>query len=313
MRRHLRSLGRIFETGVINFIRNIGLSVAAMSVMFVTLTIVLLSFVANVAFTNTIAQITNQIGISVFLKDSDTPAQTNTLLAEVKRLPNVKSIQYLNKTQALAQYEQQNTANKQLANAVDVLSNPIPATIIINPVNLNKIQDIKNFLVEPNVAALQSDSPTYSGEREVAINKITHATNILREVGILSIVIFTIISVLIIFNTIQMAIFNRRDEIKIMRLLGASTAYIRGPFVVESALYGLFSGTLSTFIIYGAFKGASSSLQASSLGLLNISYAANYFDNHFLLSLAAMVMLGILLGAGSSFIATIRYLKFKTK
>jgi len=313
MTRHIRTFWRIIETGIVNFMRNLGLAVAAMSVMFVTLTIVLVSFVVNVAFTNTIAQITNQIGISVFLNDVDTQAQTATLIHEIKQLPNVKTVQYLSKAQALAQYEQQNSGNQQLQTAIDYTSNPLPATIIIEPDNLNQIQDIKNFLVEPSISALQSDAPTYSGEREVAINKITHATDVLREIGILSIIIFTLISILIIFNTIQMSIFNRRDEITIMRLLGASTAYIRGPFIVESAIYGFFSGIISTFIIYGAFKGASNSLGATSLGILNINYAATYFDDHFLTYLGAMVGLGILLGAGSSFIATIRYLKFKTK
>jgi cell division transport system permease protein len=313
MKPHLITFWRIIHSGIVDFMRNIGLAVAAMAVMVVTLTIVLFSIITNATFTNTIAQITNKIDISVFLKDSDTAAQTTQFIAQLKKLPNVKSVQYLSKAQALAQYEQQNSANLLLLNAINETSNPLPATVLIKPVDLNKIQDIKNFLTKPQNLTLQSDATNYSGDREAVINKITHATNVLREIGVFAILTFTVICALIIFNTIQMAIFNRRDEITIMRLLGASTSYIRGPFVVESAVYGMLSAFASVFIIYGAFQAASNALQASSLGLLDIAYANSFFDNHFLLLLAIQLMLGIVLGVVSSIIATRRYLKFKTK
>jgi cell division transport system permease protein len=189
----------------------------------------------------------------------------------------------------------------------------LPATILIKPVDLNRIQDIKTFLTQPAVANLQSDQPSYSGDREVAINKITHATDVLREIGVFTVIIFAVICALIIFNTIQMAIFNRRDEITIMRLLGASTGFIRGPFIVESAIYGLLSAVFSVLIINSAFVASSSALQASSLGLLDIGYANSYFDQHFFTLLTVQLLVGIVIGTVSSMIATRRYLRFKTK
>lgn len=313
MRRSVITLGRIIHTGMVNFARNLSLAIAAMAVMVVTLTIVLFSIITNATFTNTIAQITNKIDISVFLSDSDTPAQVNQLISELKALPNVKGITYLTKAEALAQYESENSGNQQLLQAIDETNNPLPATILIKPLNLNRIQDIKNFLTKSNIATLQSDQPSYSGEREVAINKITHATDILREIGIITVIVFTIICALIIFNTIQMAIFNRRDEITIMRLLGASTNYIRGPFVVESIIYGILSAVISVLIINSTFVAASNALQASSLGLLDINYANDYFDQHFFELLTTQLMVGIVIGAASAVIATHRYLRFKTK
>ena len=292
--------------------RNVTLAVAAIAVMVVTLTIVLFSLITNATFENTIAQITNKIDISVFLQDADTPAQTNQLIAQLKKLPNVKSVSYLNKAAALRQYEQQNVGNQQLLAAINTTSNPLPATILIKPVDLNKIQDIKNFLTTPKVAALQSDQPSYSGDRKQAIDKITHATDVLRKIGVVTVAVFTVICALIIFNTIQMAIFNRRDDINIMRLLGASTGYIRGPFIVESVIYGLLSAVFSVLIVNSAFLASSNALQASSLGLLDINYANQYFDTHFWQFLIIQLMLGIVLGATSSTIATRRYLKFKT-
>lgn len=286
---------------------------AAIAVMVVTLTIILFSLITNATFTNTIAQITDKIDVSVYLKDSTTPAQTTALIGQLKALPNVKSVEYLSKQQALIKYQQDNQGNQDLLRAITEASNPLPATIHIKPVDLNKIQDIKDFLTKPSVAALQSDPPSYSGSRKTAIDNITHATNVLREIGVVTVIVFSVISALIIFNTIQMAIFNRRDEIKIMRLLGASTWYIRGPFVVESAIYGILSAVISVLIINSAFVAASSALQASSLGLLDINYANNYFEQHFLWFLTVQLLIGIILGTVSSMIATRRYLKFKTK
>jgi cell division transport system permease protein len=296
-----------------NFIRNASLAIAAMAVMVVTLTIVLFSLITNAAFSNTIAQITSKIDISVYLSDSDTTAQTDTLLAELKSLPNVKSVQYQSKAQVLANYEAQNANNQQLVTAVQETDNPLPATILIRPINLNYIQGIKSFLTKPSIATLQSNAPSYSGDRETAINKITRATDVLREIGVVTVAVFAVISALIIFNTIQMAIFNRRDELQIMRLLGASTWYIRGPFIVESTIYGIMSAIFSVAIINAGFIASSNALQASSLGILDINYANNYFDKHFWELLTIQLSVGIVIGAASSKISTQRYLRFNIK
>lgn len=313
MQRRLITFWRVVHTGTVNFIRNISLAVAAMAVMVVTLTIVLFSVVTNATFVHTIAQITDKIDISVFLSDSDTPAQTQQLIKQIKHLPNVKSVTYLDKSAALREYQKQNAGNAQLLTAINETTNPLPATILVKPVDLNKIQDIKDFLTKPKVAALQSDQPSYSGDRKEAIDKITHATDVLRKIGVITVAVFALICALIIFNTIQMAIFNRRNEITIMRLLGASTWYIRGPFIVESSIYGVLSAVFSVLIVNAAFLAASGALQASSLGLLDIDYASQWFGSHFIILLTMQLMLGIVLGAVSSTIATRRYLKFKTK
>jgi cell division transport system permease protein len=313
MKRKLVTFRRIIATGAVNFVRNAWLAVAAMAVMVVTLTIVLFSLITNATFTNTIRQITNKIDISVYLKDSTTGMQTNDLMGQLRKLPNVQSVNFVSKEQALQKYLQDNSKDQTLASAVSETDNPLPATIQIKPKDLNKLNDIKAFLSKNNVAALQSDQPSYSGDRKEAIDKITHATNILQRAGIATVLVIAIISVLIIFNTIQMAIFNRRDELTIMRLLGASTWYIRGPFVVESIIYGIISALVSILIIHSMFVAAHSALEATSLGLLDINYSAQYFSSHFWQLLVMQLLVGILIGAASSTVATQRYLKFKIR
>ncbi len=312
-KRKIITFWRVIRTGAINFIRNISLAIAAMAIMVVTLTIVLFSLIINSTFSHTINQITSKIDISVYLNDNVNKAATNKLVAQIKALPNVASVDYLSKAQVLKQYEQQNASNLQLIEAVSETNNPLPATIIIKPVNLNDLNSIKNFLDKPSIVKLESAPTSYSGQEKQAIDRITHATNVLREIGFVAVIIFAVVSVLIIFNTIQMAIFNRRDEIHIMRLLGAGTGYIRGPFIVESIIYGMLAALISILIVNSAFQASSNALQASSLGLLDINYAKNFFYNDFLNLLTAQVGLGIVIGAVSSLIATRRYLKFKTR
>ena len=312
MGRRITTFGRVIHTGFLYFIRNAWLAIAAMAIMVITLSIILFSIIVNATFSNTVAQITSKIDISVYLKDSTTQSQTNEFLAGIRKQPNVQSVTYLDKAAALQAFMQQNAGNTQLLQAVNETDNPLPATIKIKPIDLNKIDDIRTYVTQPKWQALQSDPVSDNGERRATIDKITHATNIVREAGIIAVAVLALISVLIIFNTIQMAIFNRRDELQIMRLLGATTWYIRGPFVIETIIYGVLSAIISILLINALFITASSSLQATSFGLLDIGYSQDYFQKYYWQLLSMQLVLGILIGAVSSIIATRRYLKFKT-
>ncbi len=304
--------GRIIRAGLQNFVRNATLAIAAMAVMVITLTIVLFSIIANATFANTIKQITDKIDVSVYLKDEVTTAQKDKLINDIKKIDNVREVNYLSKDQALEKYKQQNQGNLDLLLAISQTDNPLPASLQIKPKDTNKIQEIKNYLEKSEVKALQSDQPSYSGDRKEAIDKIAKATKFFREAGVAGVIVFAAVSMLIIFNTIRMAIFNRRDELTIMRLLGASTWFIRGPFVVETVLYGVVSAIISVTLVNILFSVSAAAFDASSLGLLDIKYANDYLGNHFWLILLTQLLIGILIGAVSSVVATRRYLKFKT-
>ena len=303
------TLERIIKNGFINFGRNVWLAIAAIAMMTITLTILLFAIIANTTFNHTIADLNSHIDVVEYLKDSVTSQQRDKQLNELKSLPNVKSVSYTSKSDALKTYEAQNANNPTLLAAISETDNPLPASITIKPVDPDKLQDIQNFLDKPDQKALQSDPTSYSGDRKAAIDKITSATHFFQQAGVVGIIVFIIISMLIIFNTIRMAIFNRRDELIIMRLLGASTAFIRGPFVVETMLYGAVAASISLIIVWSLFRVASSTLQASSLGLLDIGYSSRYFSQHLFSILTIQIAVGILIGAASSGIATRRYLK----
>jgi cell division transport system permease protein len=303
--------GRILKSGALNFVRNAWLSVAAMAVMVVTLSIVLFSFIANATFSHTIQDIRDRIDVSVFLVDTITTEQREELIRQLDGIENVREIQYVSKEQALADYVELNKDNVDLQLAISQTDNPLPASLRIKLVNPDIIDELRAFLDKPEIKELQSDETSYSGDRKVAIDKIAKATTFIRQAGIIGVIIFAAISVLIIFNTIQMAIFNRRDELSIMRLLGASRAYIRGPFLVESLLVGVFAALISVGLCKAIFSVASGTLGASSFGLLDITYSSRYFSDYFWPIIGTQIGLGILIGVTSSFIATQRYLSLK--
>jgi cell division transport system permease protein len=303
---------RIVKTGLVNFARNLTLAIAAIAVMVITLTIILFSVITSATFNNTIQQITDRIDISVYLKDDVTVERREELVNQFEDLDNVKSIEFVSKDQALEDYKAANQDKPDLLAAISQTDNPLPASLRIKPKDPNKIEEIRTFIESPDIKALQSDATSYSGERKDAIDNITSATRFFQTAGLIGVIVFALVSMLIIFNTIRMAIFNRRDELQIMRLLGASTWFIRGPFVVETVAYGIIASIVSVALCHFLFVVSSTALGASSFGLLDIDYASRYFSDNFLLILTAQMAIGILIGAASSIIATQRYLKFKT-
>lgn len=303
------TLWRIIKGGFSNFVRNAWLSIAAMAVMVVTLSIVLFSFISNQTFSHTIEEIRSRIDVSVYLKDDITEDQRRDLTQKIEALDNVKTVQYVSKEEALQSFVDANSQNIELQLAIVQADNKIPASLRVNLYNPDIIDELKTFLDQPDIKDLQSDETSYSGDRKEAIDKISKATTFIRQAGIAGVIIFAAISSLIIFNTIQMAIFNRRDELSIMKLLGASRGYIRGPFLVESMLIGIFAALISVALCKGVFTIASGTLDASTFGLLDISYSEVYFNQHFWLILVAQLTLGITIGVASSYLATFKYLR----
>jgi len=300
---------RIVKNGIIGFGRNIWLAIAAIAMMGVTLTILLFAIITNATFSHTISDLTDHIDVSVYLKDSVTPTKRDKLVQDLKKLENVESITYVSKEEALKKYEKENVNNPLLLSAISQTDNPLSAELHVKPKNPNELGSIKEFLDKPDILALQSDPTSYSGDRKAAIDKITKATHFIQQAGIVGIAVFILISMLIIFNTIRMTIFNRRDELVIMRLLGASPGYIRGRFIVETMLYGAVAAAISLAICGALFAIASQTLEASSLGLLDISYSSEYFTDNLWIILTVQILVGIMIGAASSAIATRRYLK----
>ena len=145
MGRKLITLSRILKAGLVNFIRNAWLAVAAIAIMVITLTIVLFSVIANATFANTVKQITDRIDISVYLIDDITDQKRYDLITQLKKLPEVKNVEYVSKDDALKRYRKQNENNLDLLMAISQTDNPLPASLQIKPTDPNNIEPIRKF------------------------------------------------------------------------------------------------------------------------------------------------------------------------
>jgi cell division transport system permease protein len=296
---------RILHAGGRNFMRNLWLSTAATAVMTVTLTIVVISFISNSALTSTIKGVTDKIDISIYLRDDITPSQLQAFKADLASDTNVASISYKSKTDALAEYRKQNASDAKLLQAISETDNPLPASLQIKAKDPKKLSGIATIVAKPDNKALQSDPPSYSGDRKATIDKIVRFSNFFKTTGLVASIIFVVISTLIIFNTIRMAIFTRRDEIEIMKLVGATKWFIRGPFLFEAALYGIIAAAIASTLAYLLLLGGGPKLGS----YIDVQSTITFFQHYPLLVIAVEVFIGICIGAFSSLLAMSRYLK----
>ena len=298
------TLGRVVKAGLRNFMRNAWLSTAATAVMTVTLTILLSSFIANNALNATIKGIVKKIDVSIYIKDGTTEQQAQSIQQRLEKAENVASVKYVSKKEALERYREQNKNNQKLLEAVTEEDNPLPASMEVkakDPKNLQPITDAVNSKeVKPYVSEF-----SYEGDRKATIDKIIRASNFIKTAGLVASLIFTIISVLIIFNTIRMAIFTRREEIEIMKLVGATGWFIRGPFLFEAALYGIIAAGLAVAMCYSLLLAGGPKLST----YIDVDAIINLFKDKPLLIVGSELLIGVIIGSVSSLLAMARYLK----
>ncbi len=301
------TLWRIIQSGMRNFLRNAWLSTAATAVMTVTLSIVLFSFASNSALTDTIKAIEGKIDISVFLSDSVTLDQAKQLQSRVRSLDNVQSVKYVSKADALNIFRQQHAGDKTILQGVDEADNFLPASFQIKAHDPKQLGPIVSFFGRPDVKPmLAATNPiSYSGDKKLAIDRIVRASNFLKTTGLGASVLFVTISVLIIFNTIRMAIYTRRSEIEIMKLVGATNWFIRGPFLVEASLYGMIAAVIAVMLGYSLLPLAPALTNYAPY----VASTIDFFKNYPGLIVSTELAIGVLIGASSSLLAMIRYLK----
>ncbi len=309
----LITLIRIIKTGIRNFVRNAWLSTAATVVMTVTLSLVAVSYIANAALTSAIEGVVNKIDISIFLDDANSKEQNEAFRTKLEHAENVKSVRFLTKADALKEYRK-NPDNPKLPDTVTETDNPLPASFQIKAEDPNKIDGIitvaklKEFepLLAKDKEGSREKAISYSGERKATIDKIISTSNFLRVSGIIASLIFVVISTLIIFNTIRMAIFTRREEIEIMKLVGATSWFIRGPFIFEAILYGVIAAILALIFLYTVVLAGAPRISSY---IPEIDAIIAYMKSHVAVVALIELAIGVAIGALSSLVALKRYLK----
>lgn len=299
---------RIFTYGLRNFSRNTWLTTAAAAVMTITLLIISTTLIARMVFADTIQQIRQKIDIAVFLKDDVTDDDLQRFVNQIKRVPIVTSVEYVSKEQARQNFQQQNKTELTQLEALAQLNgtNPLPASLKIKVKDPNKIDDVNKVIYSDQNKPLLGQQPSNANAQKEAINHIAVVTQFLETAGVVSAIIFVIISILIIFNTIRMAIFNRRDEIEIMKLIGAEKYFIRGPFIVEASLYGVLAALVSIGIVYALLLTKANDLAQQDIVVDN---TLHLFKQWPVVIVLGQMLAGAAIGVFSSLLAMRRYLK----
>jgi cell division transport system permease protein len=300
-------LWRILTAGTKNFLRNAWLSTAATAVMTVTLTIIVVSFISNSALTDTVKSVTDKIVLSVYLKETDTPAQSDLIRTRLEATGNVQQTTFITKDEALAKFKEKNKSNPLQLQAIELTGNTLPASYEVHLIDRNKLDDVIKVASQPEIRPLLDDKNpvSISGSRRDAIQNIIRGSNFVIRLGLVASLIFLIISTLIIFNTIRMAIFTRRDEIEIMKLVGATKWFIRGPFLFEATLYGIVGAFIATALAYTLLLGSGPKLS----NYIDVQSTIAFFTSYPFLIIGAEIFIGMCIGIFSSLLAMSRYLK----
>ena len=300
---------RMCRYGVNNFTRNAWLTIAATAVMTITLFVVFVSVVSQNVMSNTLQTVRESVSMSIYLKNATTQQEANKVVAEVKKLSSVTDVTVQTPEQAREAFIQDNKTDNSTLDAVKEATNKFPWTLKIQVVDINNTSQLA-ALVKDNAivkAAVDPDrDPSFAGQRREAIEKSAGTAAFAQQVGIIVSVVFVAISTLIIFNTIRMAIFNRREEIQMMKLIGAERSFIRGPFIVEAVVYGFFAAILASCIGFALFIFAKPALENAGVAVTQTESLLTIYAGFVLLG---MILVGAIIGIISSLLATRRYLK----
>ena len=303
------NIKRIIRGGFINFTRNAFVSLSAILIMTITL-FTIGSVVFIMAGLNTsLAEIRNKVDISVYFMPAASEADIMSVKKSLEALPSVGNVAYLSKDEALEAFKTRHEGDQLTLQALEELGdNPLGAVLNIQAKDPSHYETIATFLKEDSVLSNESssliDRINYF-DNKIAIDRLSKIIDAAARLGFGFSMLLVIVSVIIAFNTIRLAIFISREEISVMRLVGASNKYVRGPFVISGVIYGLLSGLITLAVFYPITRVIGLSTASFFSGLNFFTYYTSHFGEFFLLIVGS----GIVVGAISSYLAVRRYLK----
>lgn len=313
-KRHVvRERARIVKYGTKGFGRNIWLSTAATVVMAITLIILFVTVVASVILTNTADLMKDKIDITIYFKPNTTKEALGELSEAISADANVKSVETSTSEEEYAKFLEENGESDEILNILDddmtkMMIAKMQATMRIKVHDVDNLDSIRDMVDNSELFRNYTDkekAPTYDVNR-AEIATINSWARIARTGGVILAAVFLVISILIIFSTIRMAIFSRREEIYMMKLVGADKSFIRGPFLIEAEICGVIAGTVAGVVSFCGFKVMSPKL--ASYGI-NVDSINNVLDsNQLILVFLAFIVMGMVIGRISARLAVSKYL-----
>lgn len=300
------ALYRLIKYGFQTFWRQKLLTVATLVVIVLALLLFQGLILTGVFLSAALTSIEDKIDISVFFTNNTPEDEVLRVKREVEELEEVKEVEYISKEAALEIFQATHQDDEDFAQAIELLGfNPLSPSLNIraeNPEEYPVIQAYVESIVSPDVI----EKITFKDPRtRDAIENLSLIIRVSRQVGVLTAIFLTTVAILVSFNTIFLGIYSNRDEISIMRLVGASNLYVRGPFIVIGILYGVIAAVLSMAITAPIILLSS---DVAGLFVPGLSLS-NYFTTNFIQLLLYNLAFGVGIGVISSFIAIRRYLK----
>ncbi len=301
---------RVSKSGFVSFWRNGSVSLAAVLIMTVTLLVIGSLLLLSALLTSTLTSIKDKVDINVYFVQNANESDILDLQKTLQHLPEVATVSYVTRDQALQDFRARHQNDQLTLQALDELSdNPLGAIVNIKAKDPSQYEGITQFLqskaVNPTDGSSIIDKINYAQNKN-AIDAISRIIKSAEKLGLILIIFFALVAILITFNTVRLAIYSAREEISVMRLVGASSMFIRMPFVVVGLMYGLVSGLITVLLFYPISYWLGPTTYSLGTGLNLFTYYLSNFGQFFVI----IVGTGLVLGAISSFLAVKKYLKF---
>lgn len=275
--------------------------------MLVTLSVASLLLLSRTVLNVAIENLENKVDITVFFNLSANEDTILELKREVDAIEGVASSEYISATQALVNFRERHKDDELTLQALDELgSNPLGAMLNISAKDPDQYSVIAEALGDSGAlsqSSLSSINKINYYQNQQVIERLVSITNSSRTLGTVLLIVLTIISVIITLNTIRLTIYSSRQEISVMRLVGAGTKYVRGPFIVEGILYGLVASVITMIALFPITLWFGEKMSVFFGVNLHTYYLSNFFQFFIIL-----LVIGIVLGTVSSIIAVRRYL-----
>lgn len=303
----MRSLGYFFKESLQGFTRNLSTALGSIITIFLSLLIIGVFLVGASIIGNLVTSIENEVSITAYVADDAEQSDIDSLVAAIRKMDGVASVSFTTKEQALEDFRNSMTGNPDIIDQLDG-QNPLPASVDIELSDPQMVEQVAAQIEANSTFRSICDEPDDPADSlkygQQTVDKLFSLTNYVRYIGVALIALLIFIALVFINNTIRLAILARRKEIAIMRLVGASNGFIRGPFLMEGALHAIIGSVLAVGVLQLLRMFAVPQLQ-DALSFLSFDVASTTY----LAIYASLVAAGLLIGLLGSAFAMRRYLK----
>lgn len=288
------------------FARNLSTTLGSIITIFLSLFVIGVFLVGAAVIENVVSSVESEVTITAYLSDDVSDSQVSSLTSEIKGIDGVSGVSYVSKDQALENFRAM-SSNPEIVDQLDG-ANPLPASLTIKLSDPQMVESVAGQIVENSTFKKACDEPSNPADSlkygQKTVERLFQLTSYVRYIGLALIVLLIFIAMVFINNTIRLAILARRKEIAIMRLVGASNGFIRGPFLMEGAMHAIIGSLLAIGSIELIRRVALPKVQ-SALTFLPMDVAGQTYAFIYVGLLVAGLVIGLI---GSAF-AMRRYLK----